>query len=249
MDISIQKIIDKLIEKGKELSEKPYEKIDFTKNEEADELLNNIEEFPHAYVLACLMDRQIKAERAWIIPYKISKEIGGFEFPRLLNLDLDRYKVIFNEKKLHRFNNDMAEIFFSGIQKIHNDYSDNASNIWANNPKSATVVRRFLEFKGAGAKIATMAANILAREFKIPMQDKICIDISPDTHVRMVFSRLGLISKTADEDELIYCARELNPDYPGIFDLSCWVIGKKWCKAENPDCQHCGIGELCPKKI
>lgn len=74
----------------------------------------------------------------------------------------------------------MAEFFFDAIQLIHKKYKDNASNIWKDKPKSATIVRRFLEFNGVGVKIATMAANILAREFKIPMQDRICIDISPD---------------------------------------------------------------------
>jgi len=36
-----------------------------------------------------------------------------------------------------------------------------------------------------------------------------------------VFQRLGFISRNASNEELIYSARELNPDYPGIFDLSC----------------------------
>ena len=32
--------------------------MEFTKNPEADNLLNNLKEFPHAFVLACVMDRQ-----------------------------------------------------------------------------------------------------------------------------------------------------------------------------------------------
>ena len=62
-----------------------------------------------------------------------------------------------------------------------------------------------------------MAANILARDFKILMADYICIDVSPDTYVKRVFKRLGFISKNASNYELIYSARELNPEYPGIF--------------------------------
>jgi len=31
---------------------------------EINTFLNDIEQYPHAYVLACLMDRQIKAEKA-----------------------------------------------------------------------------------------------------------------------------------------------------------------------------------------
>lgn len=244
-----EKIVKILIRKGKELFNQPYKKIEFTKNPEADNLLNNLKEYPHAFVLACIMDRQIKAEKAWLIPYKISKEIGTFKFSKLLSLKLSEIKKIFKRKNLHRFNEVMAENFYFAIQKIHKDYNDDASNIWKDRPKSATIVKRFLEFKGVGIKIATMAANILAREFKIPMKDYICIDISPDVHVKRVFKRLGFISKDGDNDELIYAARELNPKYPGIFDLSCWHIGRYYCHPKNPDCNNCYLNKYCPKII
>ena len=229
-----EEIVDILIKKGTEFLNRTFEPLPFTKNEEADKLLNNINEFPHAFFLASIMDRQIRAERAWLIPCFISQEIEGFGFKKLLNLDLEYLKSIFHKKSFHRFNDVMAEYFFDAIQLIHNKYHDDASNIWGNKPKSATIVRRFLEFKGVGVKIATMAANILAREFKVPMQDKICIDISPDIQVKRVFTRLGFISKKSSNDELIYCARELNPEYPGIFDLSSWEIGRNWCRLDIP---------------
>ncbi len=208
-----------------------------------------MDKYPHAFVLASVMDRQIRAERAWLIPYFISQEIGGFEFEKLLKLDIEFLKSNFHKKSLHRFNDVMAVNFFSAIQLIHKKYQNNASNIWKEKPKSATVVRRFLEFKGVGVKIASMAANILAREFKVPLQDKICIDISPDVQVKRAFTRLGFISKNSTNDELIYCARELNPEYPGIFDLSSWEIGRNWCRPNNPDCENCYLKSLCPKII
>ena len=110
-------------------------------------------------------------------------------------------------------------------------------------------MRRFLEFKGIGIKIATMAANILARDFKIPMKDYINIDISPDVHLKRVFGRLGFISKDASNDELIYCARELNPMYPGIFDLPCWEIGRYWCRPNKLTCEKCYLSRYCNKNI
>lgn len=244
-----EKIVEILVERGNELFGTPYQKLKFTGNSEADNLLNNLNQFPHAFVLACVMDRQMKAERAWLIPYYISQEIGGFEFEKLLKLDLNYLKGIFKKRSLHRFNDTMAENFYSAIQLIHTKYNDDALKIWKDKPKSATVVRRFLEFKGVGVKISTMAANILAREFKIPMQDRICIDISPDVHVKRVFTRLGFISKGASTDELIYCARELHPEYPGIFDFPAFEIGRKLCRPTNPDCENCYLNQLCPKNI
>jgi uncharacterized HhH-GPD family protein len=244
-----EKIVKILIEKGKELFNQPYKKIPFTKNPEADELLNDLKNYPHAFVFGCLMDRQMKAENAWLIPYKIAKEIGGFQFKKLLSLKFKTIKDIFKRKNLHRFNDQMAEIFYSAIQKIHKDYANDASRIWSGKPSSATIVRRFLEFKGSGVKIATMAANILAREFKVLMKDYICIDISPDRHVKRVFRRLGLISREATNDELIYCARELNPEYPGIFDFPAFDIGRNYCHPRKPDCKNCYLNKYCLKII
>jgi len=238
-----------LIKRGEELLAQPYQKIKFTGHSEADTLLNDIENYPHAFVIGCVMDRQIRTERAWSIPYEISKEIEGFEFSMCLLLNLDRIKEIFIRKGLHRFHDIMAENFYFSIQRIHEKYNDDASNIWVGNPKSATVVRRFLQFQGVGIKIASMAANALAREFKISMADKLGIDISPDVQVKRVFIRLGLIEENATNDELIYCARELNPEYPGIFHLSAWEIGRNWCRPRNPNCEECYLVSCCPKII
>lgn len=245
-----QQISDILIKRGQELLAQPYQKIEFSGNSRADDLLNDLKNYPHAFVLACIMDRQIKAEKAWLIPYEISKELGGFEFSKLLlSLDLDKVESIFKRKSLHRFNDIMAHNFYLAILRIHERYDDDASNIWGGNPKSATVIRRFLQFRGVGIKIASMAVNILARDFKIPTADKLCIDISPDVQVRRVFIRLGLIDKNAANDELIYCARELNPEYPGIFDVSAWEIGRNWCRPRNPNCVECYLEFHCPKIV
>jgi endonuclease III len=237
-----------LTERGKTALQQPRQEIQFVTTE-ADKLQNNIEEFPHAFVLGCIMDRQTSAETAWGIPYKVCQEIGGFEFSRLLSLSLERLKHMFMANRFHRFNDVMSRNFYSGIQKIHEDYSDNASNIWIGTPSSATVVRRFLEFNGVGIKIATMAANMLARDFKIPMKDYSSIDISPDVHIRTVLARMGFIPKNAKYELVAYRARELNPEYPGIIDGPLWEIGTQWCKKRNPLCGECYVKEHCPKRI
>ena len=81
-----------LISKGEEIFQAPPSIVRFTNNKAADELLNDIENYPHAFVLACIMDKQIKAELAWLIPYRISTKLGGFEFSILEGLSKDDVK-------------------------------------------------------------------------------------------------------------------------------------------------------------
>ncbi len=222
------KIIGLLIEEGRRRLSRPRQQYSFeTGIPEAERLLNDLESFPHIFVCACVMDRQIRAGRAWAIPYRVGKEIGGLEFRKFAEIKLPQFKEIFKRLSLHRFNEKMAGCFYSAVQDIHIKYSDDASQIWANKPKSALVIRRLLEFGGVGIKIANMAVNILARDFKIPMLDFSSIDIAPDIQVRKFFIEKGLLRKEASNEELIYLAREIYPEYPGILDIMAWEMGRK----------------------
>jgi len=247
--MTTDRVVTTLVERGNKLLHQPRQQIEFTKDNQADKFLNDLDNFSHHFVLACSMDRQMDAERAWIIPYKVGQAIGGQSFDKFTFVSQDRLEKLFASKNLHRYKNKMGTIFYHNIQRIKTDYNGDASKIWADNPKSATVIRRFFHFDGFGIKIATMAANILARHFKIPMQDKTCIDISPDVQVKRVFKRLGFINDTTNNDDLIYCARELHPEYPGIFDFAAWEIGRQWCRPTNPDCDNCYLNRQCPKII
>ncbi|MFW9970597.1 MAG: iron-sulfur cluster loop [Candidatus Odinarchaeota archaeon] len=239
-------IVSYLINEGSHLLLEVKKPI-LSEEDEINDFLTDIENYPHIYVLFCLSQRFSRAGPSSKTPYLLSREIGGADFPQLLKMSEKDFIEVFNINKIHRFPNKMANTYFKAIQRIHNTYQDDASKIWEGNPRSATIVKRFLGFDGASIKIATMAANILAREFKIKMRDHICIDISVDTHTRRVFKRLGLVSINANDYEIIYTARELNPKYPGIFDLPCWNIGRECCKAKNPICNRCKLEINCPK--
>lgn len=239
-------IKNRLVEYGEKLFNAPRKPHQFTKVEEADRLLNDLDSHPHAFVLACIMDRQIKAERAWIIPYKFMEKLGDFSMLTLRSLSLDEVRDLMSKPEpLHRFVDSMAQFFYSGINRITSNYNDDASKIWSNTPSSAAVIYRFLEFDGVGPKIASMATNILARDFKVPFSDYFSIDISADVHVRRVFGRLGLTSKDATIEQLIYRARSLHPEFPGLMDLAAWEIGRNWCRPKKADCQSCFMKDLC----
>jgi len=244
----------KLIEIGKEYLEKEdFSNNPLSENKTANDLLCNLKEFPHAFVLGCLMDFQIKAKKAWLIPYTVFTELNAFSMTDLIKIPKTEFERIFKEKSLHRFHAIVGGRFYDAIQKIHNDYADNAANIWSENPKSSVVVARFREFNGAGEKISTMAPNILYRRFKIPFADLCGIDISPDVHIRRVFKRMGYVegnfSNKKTNKLIIKKAKELYPEYPGIFDIGCWQIGQEYCRPTNPDCKNCPLRDECKMLI
>jgi endonuclease-3 len=249
--MSTKLIRDRLVEHGEKLFNDPkqLDNNKFTTVPEADVLLKDLKKHPHAFVLACVMDRQVKAEKAWVIPYRISQKLGGFSMEILNQLSLaDVNRLMSNPEPLHRFVETMSAAFHSAIQRINKQYAGDASRIWTGNPSSAEVVCRFLEFDGVGPKIATMAANILARDFKIPFADHYSIDISADVHIRRVFARLGFSAADASVEQIIYKARALHPEFLGIMDLPSWEIGRNWCKPQVSDlkCRECYMENLCP---
>jgi endonuclease III len=225
-----------------------HQQVDWTGNCMRDKLLNDLTKTPHAFVLACLMDKQIKAERAWAIPCIIMEQYG-ISIHSLNTVNEGEYITFFNQYSLHRFNNEMAKVFKNAVQRIVDYYGGDASLIWKDKPSSAKVVYDLLQFRGVGVKIATMTANILARRFKVEFSDYYSIDVSPDIHIRRVMWRMGLIEDVSNINAIIYRARQLNPEFPGIIDFSAWEIGRNYCKPNNPRCSDCIVNTECIKRL
>lgn len=240
-------IRNRLVERGKILLDAPFQPTPFSGVAAADLMLNDLEAYPHAFVLACTMDRQIRAEKAWAIPHLISEKIGGFSMEQLATLSRGQVNMLMSKpENLHRFPETMAGIFHSAVQRIARQYAGDASRIWRDKPSSAEAVYRFLEFDGVGPKIATMAVNLLTRNFKVKFADYYSVDISADSHVRRVFGRLRLCPHDAAVGQIIYKARALYPEFPGIMDLPSWEIGRQWCGTRMRKCQECHMRDLCP---
>ena len=220
--------------------------VPFAVKVEADQLVKDITGHAHAFVIACLMDRVGKAERAWGIPYELQQRLGSFEFPFLLQLSLQELENAMKQPtSLHWLNNVMPKNMYKAIHRISDVYNGDARAIWAGRPSSATIVRRFLEFDGAGPKVATMAANILVQDLGVEVADHYSIDISVDVHVRRVLSRMGFVPEGESDEYIIYRAREMHPEYPGVFDLVLWDIGRAQCRPQNPACTNCEWAAQC----
>lgn len=214
------------------------------------------EKHPHLFVLGCVMDSQIDADKAWNIPKLVANEVGGMDFQSFMQKDEKYYIQLFKDRKYHRFNERMGLDFYHAIQLISNKYNGDASNIRNDEPTSAELVCRFLEFKNIGVKIATMAANLLARDYKVKLKDYYSIDISPDVHVKRTMFRMGLLGNfqcddltKIDPNKVIYRARSINPIFPGLMDLAFWKVGfDRICINTKCNAKLCPFAEVCIKQ-
>ena len=100
-----------------------------------------------------------------------------------------------------------------------------------------------------GPGILSMIVLLLERCFGVQFSDidHRNMDVKPDTHIVRVFSRLGFFSRP-DEAEALKAARRLFPEDPGALDPPTWIIVKKWCAFDDPQCQKCPLNEVCSKK-
>jgi uncharacterized HhH-GPD family protein len=240
-----KKVKAALIQFGEKIGKFKKEKY-FTPNLEADSFIWNC---PLAYLFAVILDQGMKAERVWEIPFILKSRLGHLDIRKIAGLEDNEIIEIFTQKPmLHRFPKVMALRIKKASQLLIERYDGEAENIWNDNPRSDDLRRRFEEFDGIGQKKASMATNILVRDFGIKVRDRKGIDISYDIHVRRVFLRSGLADKD-DMNLMIQTARKLNPEYPGILDNPCWIIGRKYCHPQNPNCTDCPISEVCSKLI
>lgn len=99
--------------------------------------------------------------------------------------------------------------------------------------------RVLMELPGIGPKTADVLLLFCAQKPTIPV----------DTHVRRLAKRLGFASADAGYEAIRSSLRTLfSPkDYMAVHVLLI-QHGRRYCKARNPLCKHCPIGDFCPSR-
>ncbi|MCL1940898.1 MAG: hypothetical protein FWG09_03070 [Synergistaceae bacterium] len=217
----------------------------------ANAFIKDIAKYPHAFLIACLMDPQGKNNKAWSLPYKMSLTLGYFDIKKLYRTSLKKFCDVLRKEELKAYSDKHAKIIYDAVHKIVETpfMNGDASKIWSDRPKSSEVVLRFLDFDGCGFNSANTAPILLWRFYGVDYSDYSSIDIAPEAHVVRIFQRMGLIPYVKDKETAhIYAvckARELNPSFPGIIDAICWDVGKKFCRVKTPLCNKCPFCTFC----
>lgn len=217
----------------------------FTADNDANALIHHD---PFAFLVAVIADQGIRAERAWALPRQLQLRLGGFS-PELIASNPESVRAAFAAPpELHRFINDVAAWTIAAAVIVIDLYRGNAGEIWSGDPTAAELRQRFDDFPGIGQKKAAMAVEILERDLGVKIKDLSGSDVAYDVHLRRVFLRTG-IAERDDLTHMVFQARVLHPERPGELDKATWDIGRRWCKAKNPECANCPLVSVCPRHI
>ncbi len=217
----------------------------FSDQPEADEFLRSD---PFAFLVAVVFDQGIVAERAWSAPWLLKQRLGHLDPARMV-ADPDAVRAAIAQRpSLHRYVENVPRWVVAAADRVLHDYWGDAESIWNDEPTATELRRRLEEFDGIGQKKAAMAVEILERDRGVVVRDLAGSDVAFDVHVRRVFLRTGL----ADADDLRHVveqARLAHPDRPGELDLPAWDIGRTWCRPQDPLCDECPLGSVCPRLL
>jgi len=206
---------------------------------------------PTEFFYGVIFDQGIRADMAWKAPKELRKRIHTLNPRKIAKMKESALrKAIRYPWSLHRYRRKVPSWLIQASKQLVEKYDGNPKKIWDDKPRADDLQRRFDEFEGIGQKKASMATNILVRDYGIHVRgvDHSGIDVSSDVHVRRVFLRSGLINKDSVEASL-QAARRLNPKYPGELDLPAWHIGRQFCHPKSPDCPKCPLTRECLKRI
>lgn len=235
---------DKILEYYEQVLKKRQQK--FTNNEEADKF---IKQEPLAFLFAVLLDQGAVAERIWEIPYYLKDIMGHLDIHLISRMTDSEIQRVFEQlPSKPRYPNIASKRVRNAAAHVLDRYQGKADNIWNDNPRAGDLQARLDNFDGVGQKKASMATRILGMDLNVPIRNWNEMDVSVDEMIQRVFPRAGL-SNTNNPSEIIECARQLNPSFPGALDYPCWDIGRSWCLPQNPNCPDCYISDTCPKIV
>jgi endonuclease III len=236
-----QRIRARLLEIGKEID--PRKCFPTLVPEAADLIYQS----PYAFCLATCLDRGMKAEVIWTIPYWIRQALGHLEPRRVYVLPMARVEALVGQlPKRPRYVNDAPRTIHEITATIVERFDGDATRIWQGK-RAVDVIKTFQSVHGVGPGIANMAVLLLERGFGVRFPDHARMDIKPDVHTTRVLYRLGVATNIGERDA-IEAARSLNPSYPGEVDFPLWVIGREWCGAAEPLCSRCPLAAVCPRQ-
>jgi uncharacterized HhH-GPD family protein len=141
------------------------ERLHFTENDEADELLARE---PLALLIGFVLDQQVPVQKAFSSPLVLRLRLGELDAHAIAQMDPAEVERIFRERPaLHRFPGSMAARTQELCATLADDYDGDPERIWADVADAGELERRLLALSGIGPmKVKTIIA-VLAKRFGV----------------------------------------------------------------------------------
>ncbi|MEL6610541.1 MAG: hypothetical protein AAFQ53_00475 [Bacteroidota bacterium] len=112
---------------------------------------------PNAVLLAVLLDQQMRAETAFVGPYRLSERLGHLDPRRIADMDEEAFHEAFSESPaIHRFSSMMAERTRELMGAITEQLEGDGGSLWRD-ADDDTIARRAKALPGYGpAKVRTL---------------------------------------------------------------------------------------------
>ena len=221
------------------------------------------------WFVACLLDQSVRPEHHFRVVDGLRRN-GWLNYKNLSNLiGLDPTKLkrdLREALKSYRFPNKATKAILTNIEKIEKEYKGNLHNIYTFSIEdnlgskddvittlekiSLEVWRRTNDLYWFGTK----KAGIFIRDMVVQGLWTLSLEvipIPPDSRVRRVLYRLGLVKDRNDFKQVEQAAKKLTKEAKiTSLDLDCvlWTIGdESICGERKPQCERCPLDFYCPR--
>ncbi len=141
------------------------DRLHFTENDEADELLARE---PLALLIGFVLDQQVPVQKAFSSPLELSRRIGGLDAERIAGMDPAEFEAVFRERPaLHRFPGAMAARVQELCRTLVADFGGDPERVWSDAETGAELRSRLLALPGIGEMKAKALTAVLAKRFGI----------------------------------------------------------------------------------
>jgi uncharacterized HhH-GPD family protein len=147
------------------------EKLHFTGNDEADELLARD---PFALLMGFALDQQVPVQTAFQGPLKLQQRLGTLDPGKIAATDPGKLETIFRETPaIHRFPGNMARRVQALAEVVTEDYGGDASRVWSEASDGADLRKRISALPGFGDMKIKAFGAVLWKRFGVPAAEEL----------------------------------------------------------------------------
>jgi uncharacterized HhH-GPD family protein len=141
------------------------ERLHFTGNDEADEL---IARDPLALLIGFVLDQQVPLQKAFSSPLELQRRLGTLDAAEIAGMEPGKLEQVFRERPaLHRFPGNMARRVQELCRVLVTEYGGRAERIWTEARDANDLRQRLGSLPGFGEMKVTALGSVLAKRFGV----------------------------------------------------------------------------------